>query len=72
MKSSASEAGLSFTMRMQIWLTCYTLFVQDPTAKIGEGCRIGPNVVIGPGAVIQDGKIGSLTFHSQDLKAKFS
>jgi len=28
----------------------------DPTATIGEGCRIGPNVVIGPSAVIQDGK----------------
>lgn len=27
----------------------------DPTATIGEGCRIGPNVVIGPSAVIQDG-----------------
>lgn len=27
----------------------------DPTATIGEGCRIGPNVVIGPNAVIQDG-----------------
>ena len=34
----------------------FLCFVQDPTAKIGDGCRIGPNVVIGPGAVIQDGR----------------
>ncbi|CAF1096257.1 unnamed protein product [Adineta ricciae] len=27
----------------------------DPTAKIGERCRIGPNVVIGARVVIQDG-----------------
>lgn len=28
----------------------------DPTAKIGNGCRIGPNVTIGPDVVIEDGK----------------
>lgn len=28
----------------------------DPTAKIGQGCQIGPNVTIGPGAIIEDGK----------------
>jgi len=28
---------------------------QDPSAKIGEGCRIGPNVTVGPGVVIEDG-----------------
>ena len=33
-----------------------TFFSQDPTAKIGEKCRIGPNVVIGANAVIQDGE----------------
>ena len=27
----------------------------DPTAVIGEHCKIGPNVVIGPGVVIGDG-----------------
>jgi mannose-1-phosphate guanylyltransferase len=27
----------------------------DPTAKIGNGCRIGPNVTIGPDVVIEDG-----------------
>jgi len=27
----------------------------DPTATIGQGCRIGPNVTIGPGVVIEDG-----------------
>lgn len=27
----------------------------DPTAKIGNGCRIGPNVTIGPNCVIEDG-----------------
>jgi len=27
----------------------------DPTAKIGNLCRIGPNVVIGPGVVIENG-----------------
>jgi UDP-3-O-[3-hydroxymyristoyl] glucosamine N-acyltransferase len=29
----------------------------DPSAKIGKGCRIGPNVTIGPDCVIEDGKI---------------
>lgn len=28
----------------------------DPTAKIGQGCRIGPNVTIGPNSVIEDGR----------------
>lgn len=28
-----------------------------PTATIGIGCRIGPNVTIGPKCVIEDGKI---------------
>lgn len=27
----------------------------DPTAKIGVGCRIGPNVTIGPDVIIEDG-----------------
>lgn len=27
----------------------------DPSAKIGKGCRIGPNVTIGPDCVIEDG-----------------
>lgn len=27
-----------------------------PTAKIGNGCRIGPNVTIGPDCIIEDGK----------------
>lgn len=27
----------------------------DPTAKIGKGCRIGPNVTIGPNCIIEDG-----------------
>lgn len=27
----------------------------DSTAKIGKGCRIGPNVTIGPDCVIEDG-----------------
>lgn len=26
-----------------------------PTAKIGKGCRIGPNVVLGPDTVVEDG-----------------
>lgn len=29
----------------------------DPSAKIGKGCRIGPNVTIGPDCVIEDGNI---------------
>lgn len=29
----------------------------DPTATIGKGCRIGPNVTIGPDVVIEDGKL---------------
>jgi len=28
---------------------------QDPTAVIGENCRIGPNVIVGPGVVIENG-----------------
>ncbi len=31
--------------------------LQDPTAVIGEGCRIGPSVVIGPNVVIEDGRL---------------
>ena len=27
----------------------------DPTAVIGNNCRIGPNVVVGPGVIIEDG-----------------
>ena len=27
----------------------------DPSAQIGEGCRIGPNVTIGADVVIEDG-----------------
>ncbi|RUS21827.1 hypothetical protein BC937DRAFT_91357 [Endogone sp. FLAS-F59071] len=27
----------------------------DPTARIGQGCRVGPDVVIGAGAVVGDG-----------------
>lgn len=27
----------------------------DPTAKIGNGCRIGPNVTVGPNCIIEDG-----------------
>lgn len=26
-----------------------------PTAKVGAGCKLGPNVVIGPGCVVEDG-----------------
>lgn len=29
--------------------------IKDPSAKIGEGCMIGPNVTIGPNCVIEDG-----------------
>ncbi len=31
--------------------------VQHSSAKIGEGCRIGPSVVIGPNVVVEDGKL---------------
>ena len=27
----------------------------DPSAKIGVGCQIGPNVTIGPDVIIEDG-----------------
>ena len=30
---------------------------QHPSAVIGKGCKIGPNVVIGPDVVIEDGKL---------------
>jgi len=30
--------------------------MQDPSAKIGEGCRIGPSVVVGPDVVVEDGE----------------
>ena len=28
---------------------------QDPSARIGQGCMIGPSVVIGPDVTIEDG-----------------
>lgn len=28
----------------------------DPSATIGKGCRIGPNVTIGPDVIIEDGE----------------
>lgn len=31
-----------------------------PTAKLGVGCRIGPNVSIGPNCIIEDGKQNDL------------
>ena len=31
--------------------------VQDASAKIGRGCRIGPSVVIGPNVTIEDGNM---------------
>lgn len=34
----------------------------DPTAKIGVGCRIGPNVTIGPNCIIEDGKFTISSF----------
>jgi serine acetyltransferase len=37
------------------WLLCETRLSQDPSAKIGKGCLIGPDVTIGAGAVIEDG-----------------
>ena len=27
----------------------------DPSAKIGEGCKIGPDVSVGPGCVVEGG-----------------
>ena len=27
----------------------------DPTAKVGEGCKLGPDVSIGPGCVVEGG-----------------
>lgn len=29
--------------------------LMDPTAKVGAGCKIGPDVCIGPGCVVEDG-----------------
>jgi UDP-3-O-[3-hydroxymyristoyl] glucosamine N-acyltransferase len=31
------------------------LALQDPTAKVGNGCKLGPNVVVGPNCVVGDG-----------------
>lgn len=57
-KNVASRYVLSSIVENDDFLsfTSLVMFMQDPTATIGEGCRIGPNVVIGPSAVIQDGK----------------
>ena len=57
---SSSQHGPCFTKynqgeRIEYLLTCYYLFLQDPSAKIGANCRIGPNVTIGPDVVIEDG-----------------
>ena len=35
--------------------------MQHPSATIGKGCKIGPNVVIGPEVVIEDGVCMSRT-----------
>ena len=44
-----------------IHVQCMYVFVsflsQHPSAVIGKGCRIGPNVIIGPDVVIEDGKL---------------
>ena len=40
-----------------MWYHVRILFlcIQDPSAIIGRGCRIGPSVVIGPDVIIEDG-----------------
>ena len=37
-------------------ISLYTHAYKDPSAKIGKGCRIGPNVIVGPDVVVEDGK----------------
>lgn len=48
--------------------------LKDESAKIGEGCIIGPNVTIGPNCVIEDGNafnyIIVYIFFNTDLKQK--
>ena len=39
---------------------CILSSVQDASAKIGRGCRIGPSVVIGPNVTIEDGNMYNL------------
>lgn len=34
---------------------CVGNVVMDPSATIGKGCKLGPDVVIGPGCVVEDG-----------------
>ena len=55
-------------VNFEICRVVYTLLsacvVQDPSAKIGSGCRIGPSVVIGPNVTIEDGIILPQTYSS--------
>lgn len=49
----------SLRKRFPAQLACGPQYVGDvlvhPTAKVGTGCKLGPNVVIGPGCVVEDG-----------------
>jgi len=45
----------SATHQLPVRFCGFCLVFQDPSAQIGEGCRIGPNVTVGPGVVIEDG-----------------
>jgi hypothetical protein len=60
--SNLAKTAARFAESLCIHLTAdgklnVTLFIvlQDPSAKIGEGCRIGPNVTVGPDVIIEDG-----------------
>jgi mannose-1-phosphate guanylyltransferase len=35
--------------------TCCGNVLMDPSATVGKGCKLGPDVVIGPGCVVEDG-----------------
>ena len=45
---------------MHCFMFCFVV-IQDPSATIGKGCRIGPSVVIGPNVVIEDGMHTTVT-----------
>ena len=42
-----------------------------PSAKLGIGCRIGPNVTIGPDCVIEDGRIDLLILIRERITIKY-
>lgn len=56
-KSAAGHFRVSPKVLLRLWARVEYHFYhpQDPTAKIGKNCTIGPNVSIGADVVVEDG-----------------